>query len=125
MRASRPHAGLQGAGRRRPAQRGGVSLDLELDAHVGHGRGVLVKLLIGAVFLFGLWLVAVGVAFFGWRAVLALASPMYVLAWRDPDRWGWPIGRSSPKSSAGLARKCLISLVGNGRTDTLPERRGG
>ena len=61
---------------------------------------MLVKLLIGAVFAFGLWLVAVGVAFFGWRpvlAVLALVSPMYVLAWRDPDRWGWLIGWSTPK----------------------------
>lgn len=65
---------------------------------------MLVKLLIAAVFAFGLWLVAVGVGFFGWRAVLlvlALASPMYVMAWRDPDRWGWLIGWSSPESRAG------------------------
>ena len=65
---------------------------------------VLVKLLIAAVFAFGAWLVAFGVAFFGWRAVLlalALASPAYVMAWRDPDRWGWLIGWSSPKSRGG------------------------
>ena len=52
-----------------------------------------------ALFVFGLWLMSVAAAIIGWGVVLAgavLVSPMLVLAWADPVRWGWLLGWPRP-----------------------------
>lgn len=57
--------------------------------------------LIGAQFALGVWLMSLAAELLGWPFVLAmvaLVSPMIAMAWKDPDRWGWLLGWSSPRA---------------------------
>ena len=84
--------------RRRPVQRSGVADQLDKQAQFGHRRTVLGKLLILAL---ALWALSICAFFIGWPAVLALAAvfvPATLLAERDPERWGWLIGKKPPSN---------------------------
>ena len=53
---------------------------------------MLRKLLIGAQFALGLWMLWLCASFLGWPFVLgvcAVAWPLHTLAESNPDRWGW------------------------------------
>ena len=62
---------------------------------------MLGKLLIAAQFVAWMWILCVCASLLGWQIVLAVFAasfPVALLAHRDPDRWGWLIGRKPPSN---------------------------
>lgn len=54
-----------------------------------------------AAFALAIWYLWIFAAFVGWPFVLAAAAvgvPVTLLAERDPERWGWLIGKKPPSN---------------------------